>query len=195
MQSSPDAASRPRAERDAKAARRWSMMLSVRTAPPGLSARESCASTECRTHPRSVRRHQRWRQAVERSARASDEPALVNGRGYIFLCAVASKGSAREQGQRPRSSPLRADAASPAPISRRASRFHLPPTLHWRAPFGVRRFEPAGRAAAHSGCGSSSSSRSGSNRRRPRPSTSLTCPHRRQPHRLMGGVLGGAKPR
>ena len=37
---------------------------------------------------------------------------------------------------------------SPAPISRRASRFHLPPALRWRAPFGVRRFDPAGWAAA-----------------------------------------------
>ena len=37
---------------------------------------------------------------------------------------------------------------SAAPISRRASRFHLPPALRWRAPFGVRRFDPAGWAAA-----------------------------------------------
>ena len=33
-------------------------------------------------------------------------------------------------------------------ISGRASRFHLPPALRWRAPFGVRRFDPAGWAAA-----------------------------------------------
>ena len=36
-----EAAAQPRAERAAKAARRWSMMLSARTAPPGLSVRES----------------------------------------------------------------------------------------------------------------------------------------------------------